>query len=115
MEFIGYKKCTTCIKMEKIMEEKGLDYNYREIDKDKPSIKELKNWHKKSGIDINKFFNTHGKIYREKNLKDKLKDMSTDEKFELLASDGMIVKRPILLNGNKVLVGNDVKKYLESL
>lgn len=95
------------------MEEKQLDYDYRHIDKDNPSYEELKTWHEKSGLDIKRFFNTSGKIYREKNLKDALKDMTLEEKYELLSQDGMLVKRPILIEEDRVYIGPDVKKYLE--
>lgn len=117
MIFIGYKKCSTCKNAEKLLQEKGIDYEYREIDKDNPKKDEIKKWHKSSDLDIKKFFNTSGMIYREKNLKDKLPDMSDEEKYELLETDGMLVKRPILLDDKKnfVAVGPGVKKYLESL
>ena len=95
---------------------KIISYELRDIKDENPTREELKAWHEKSGYDIKRFFNTSGKIYREENLKDKLKDMSLEEKYDLLASDGMIVKRPILFTDDgKILVGPDVKKYLESL
>lgn len=115
MLYICYKKCTTCKKVEKLMQDKKLSYQTREIDKENPSKKELKKWYEESGLDIKRFFNTSGKIYREENLKDKLKEMSLDEKLELLSKDGMLVKRPILIDGDKFFIGPDVKKYIESL
>jgi len=99
--------------VEKLMEEKNLAYDYRHIDKENPSYEELKDWHEKSGLDIKRFFNTSGKIYREKNLKEKLKEMTLEEKYELLSQDGMLVKRPILIEEDRVYIGPDVKKYLE--
>lgn len=114
MILIGYKKCTTCKGIEKMLEEKGIKYSYREIDKDVPTKAELKKWHKASGLDIKRFFNTSGLVYRDMNLKDKLSDMTDDEKYKLLSSNGMLVKRPMLLkdDGSFVAVGPDVKKYL---
>lgn len=116
MKLICYKRCTTCKGVAKILDEKNISYELRDIKDENPTREELKAWHEKSGYDIKRFFNTSGKIYREENLKDKLKDMSLEEKYDLLASDGMIVKRPILFTDDgKILVGPDVKKYLESL
>lgn len=89
---------------------------YTEIDKENPTAAELKKWHEESGLDIKKFFNTSGMIYRENNLKDKLPDMTDEEKYELLATDGKLVKRPILLDDKKKFVavgGPGVRKYLE--
>lgn len=113
MIFIGYKKCSTCKRISKQMDEKNISYKYREIDKENPSREELESWYQKSGLDIKKFFNTSGKVYRENNLKDKLKTMDLDEKLDLLSKDGMLVKRPILLDGDKIFVGNQVEKYIE--
>lgn len=114
MILIGYKKCTTCKGIEKTLDEKGIKYTYREIDKDVPTKAELKKWHKASGLDIKRFFNTSGLVYRDMNLKDKLSEMSDDEKYKLLSTNGMLVKRPILIkdDGSFVAVGPDVKKYL---
>ena len=115
MKLICYKKCTTCKGVEKKLKEKDISYEYREIDKENPTVKELKDWHEKSGLDIKRFFNTSGMIYREKNLKDKLNDMTLEEKYQILAEDGMLVKRPIMLKNNKVFIGPDVKKELEEM
>lgn len=112
---IGYKKCSTCKNIEKLLEEKNISYDYREIDKDLLSPEELKNIKDMAGIDIYKLFNSSGIRYRELNLKDKKKDMTDDEIYELLSTDGMLVKRPILLIDDKAFVGPQVKKYLESL
>ncbi|MFQ9967337.1 MAG: Spx/MgsR family RNA polymerase-binding regulatory protein [Peptoniphilus sp.] len=112
---IGYKKCSTCKNVEKLLQEKNISYDYREIDKDLLSVQELKNIKDQAGVDIFKLFNTSGVRYRELNLKDKKKDMTEEEIFELLSTDGMLVKRPILLKDGKAYVGPQVKKYLESL
>lgn len=112
---IGYKKCSTCKNIEKLLEEKNISYEYREIDKDLLSPEELKKIKEMADIDIYKLFNSSGVRYRELNLKDKKKDMTDEEIYELLSSDGMLVKRPILLTGDKAYVGPQVKKYLENL
>ena len=112
---IGYKKCSTCQNVEKLLQEKNISYDYREIDKDLLSVQELKNIKDQAGVDIFKLFNTSGVRYRELNLKDKKKDMTEEEIFELLSTDGMLVKRPILLKDGKAYVGPQVKTYLESL
>ncbi|WP_296114717.1 Spx/MgsR family RNA polymerase-binding regulatory protein [uncultured Anaerococcus sp.] len=116
MKIICYSKCSTCKKVLKMMDDKNLSYELRDIKEDNPRKEEIKTWHEATDYDIKKFFNTSGMIYRQENLKDKLKDMSLDEKYEKLASDGMVVKRPILfLDDGKILVGPDVKKYIETL
>lgn len=112
---IGYKKCSTCKNVEKLLKEKNISYDYREIDKDLLSVDELKKIKDQAGVDIFKLFNTSGVRYRELNLKDKKNDMTEEEIFKLLSTDGMLVKRPILLKDGKVYVGPQVKKYLESL
>lgn len=112
---IGYKKCSTCKNVEKLLQEKNISYDYREIDKDLLSVEELKKIKDQAGVDIFKLFNTSGVRYRELNLKDKKNDMTEEEIFELLSTDGMLVKRPILLKDGKAYVGTQVKKYLESL
>ncbi len=116
MKLICYKRCSTCKAVEKTLDDKNIKYDLRDIKEDNPKRDEIKQWHEKSGYDIKKFFNTSGKIYREDNLKDKLLQMSLDEKYDLLATDGMIVKRPILFTDDgDILVGNDARKYVESL
>lgn len=112
---IGYKRCSTCKNIEKLLQERNISYNYREIDKDLLSVDELKKIKDQAGVDVFKLFNTSGVRYRELNLKDKKKDMTEDEIFKLLSTDGMLVKRPILLKDGKAYVGPQVKKYLESL
>ena len=105
MIFICYPKCTTCQKAKKWLEANGVAFEERHIKNNNPTIEELKDWHKKSGLPLKKFFNTSGRLYKELNLKDKLPTMSHDEQFSLLASDGMIVKRPLLIDDDFVLVG----------
>jgi len=105
MIFICYPKCTTCQKAKKWLEANGVAFEERHIKNNNPTIEELKDWHKKSGLSLKKFFNTSGRLYKELNLKDKLPTMSNDEQFSLLASDGMIVKRPLLIDDDFVLVG----------
>lgn len=103
--FVCYPKCTTCKKAEKWLKENGVDYEVRDIKNENPTYEELKQWQETSGLDIKKFFNTSGMIYREMNLKDRLPSMSLEEKLQLLATDGMLVKRPVLVIGDKVLTG----------
>ncbi len=112
---ICYKKCTTCKGVEKLLQEKGIEYNYREIDKENPTAEELKEWHEKSGLPITRFFNTSGILYREQGLSEKRKSMTEDQQYEVLSTNGMLVKRPILFLEGEIYVGPDVKKYLESL
>jgi arsenate reductase len=105
MVFLCYPKCTTCQKAKKWLEANDISFKERHIKENNPTIEELKDWHKKSGLPLKKFFNTSGLLYKELNLKDKLPIMSEDEQFSLLASDGMLVKRPILIGDDFVLVG----------
>ena len=105
MLFVCYPKCTTCQKARKWLEANGVDYEERHIKEENPTKKELKKWHKQSGLPLRKFFNTSGMLYRDLQLKDKLQNMSEEEMFDLLASDGMLVKRPLLITDDAVLVG----------
>ncbi|MEI6555421.1 MAG: arsenate reductase family protein [Paludibacter sp.] len=100
-----YPKCGTCQKAEKWMKANGIDYTYRPIKEENPTKEELKVWITKSGLPISKLFNTSGLLYKEFNMKDKVKTLSEDELMDILASNGLIVKRPILVAGDKVLVG----------
>ncbi len=100
-----YPKCGTCQKAEKWMKTNGIDYTYRPIKEENPTKEELKVWIAKSGLPVSRFFNTSGLLYKEFNMKDKVKTLSEDELMDILASNGMIVKRPILVAGDKVLVG----------
>lgn len=103
--FVEYPKCSTCQKAKKWLEEKGVSYEDRHIKEQPPTEEELRMWHERSGMDIKKFFNTSGLLYKELQLKDKLPDMSLEEKYRLLATDGMLVKRPILVTKQQVLTG----------
>lgn len=103
--FVCYPKCSTCAKAKKFLDANNIDYDFRDIKEYNPNKDELKDWHEKSGLDIKKFFNTSGQAYRKLGLKDKLKDMSLDEKYQILSEDGMLVKRPILVLNDKVTVG----------
>lgn len=116
MLFIHYPKCTTCKRVKKWLDERGVDYTERHIVEDNPTAEELKAWHEKSGLPLKRFFNTSGMKYRELGLKDKLKDMSEEEQYKLLSSDGMLVKRPIIVTDEgKVLVGFKEKEWEEAL
>ena len=105
MLFVCYPKCSTCKKARKWLEENGIAFDERDIKEENPTRKELVKWHKQSGLPLRKFFNTSGMLYRELQLKDKLPNMTEDEMYDLLASDGMLVKRPLLIADEAVLVG----------
>lgn len=103
--FLEYPKCSTCQKAKKWLDEHNISYTDRHIKEQNPSAEELKTWHEQSGYELKKFFNTSGLIYKELGLKDKLPTMSIDEQYTLLATDGMLVKRPLIITGNAVLTG----------
>ena len=111
MQFIYYPKCSTCIKARKYLDQLGLEYTKRHIVDEKLNKEELLALYKKSGLPLKRFFNTSGLKYRELNLKDKLPTMSEDEQLTLLASDGMLVKRPIIETDDRVLVGFKANEY----
>ncbi len=115
MLFVNYPKCSTCRKAKKFLDEHNIEYESRHIVEDNPTSEEIEKWYVKSGLPLKRFFNTSGKIYRENKIKDKLPDMSEPEQFDLLASDGMLVKRPILVADDFVLVGFKVKEWEEKL
>ena len=115
MLFIEYPKCSTCQKARKWLEAQGLAFTARHIKEDAPTADELKDWHIRSGLPLKKFFNTSGLVYKELGLKDKLPGISDEEQFALLASDGMLVKRPILVGDNFVLMGFREKEWAETL
>lgn len=112
--FLEYPKCTTCKKAHKFLIENNIEFEDRHIVELNPSIDELKIWIEKSGIPINKFFNTSGILYREMNLKDKVKNGSSEELIEILASNGMLIKRPILVLEDKVLIGFKEEQWKEA-
>ena len=105
MQFICYPKCSTCQKAKKWLDEHNIDYTERHIVETNPTYDELKEWYSKSGLPLKKFFNTSGLLYKEMQLKDKLPTMSEEEQLSLLATNGMLVKRPLLVKDNMVLVG----------
>ncbi len=110
-----YSRCTTCKKAVKWLEENGIDYEYKHIVEETPSKEDIKKYYKKSGLPLKRFFNTSGNVYKELNLKEKLKEMSEDEQFELLASNGMVLKRPLLVGKDFVLVGFKEAEWIEKL
>ena len=105
MLFVEYPPCTTCKKAKKWLQEQGLEFAARHIKDENPTAEELSAWQEKSGLELKKFFNTSGLVYKNLGLKEKLPVMSKEEQLELLASDGMLVKRPILVTEDAVLVG----------
>ena len=105
MTFLCYPKCGTCKKAQTWLNDNSIAYDYRDIKIDNPSESELRTWHSRSGLPLKKFFNTSGQLYKSMALKDKIPTMSEDEIFALLASDGMLVKRPMLITEETVLVG----------
>ena len=105
MQILCYPGCTTCKKAVKWLDEKGVEYEYRDIKEKNPKKSELKKWIRASGLPVKKFFNTSGQLYREMQLKDKLPEMSEADMIDLLATDGLLVKRPLLITDDKVLVG----------
>lgn len=111
MKFICYPKCTTCKKAQAWLDSKGLTYEVRDIKTENPTEAEITVWYKKSRLPLKKFFNTSGLLYKSMQLKDKLANMTEEEQIKLLSTDGMLVKRPILVTENTVLVGFKEKDY----
>lgn len=109
--FVEYPTCSTCIKAKKFLKSQGLEVVPRHIVEDTPTKEELSIWWKRSNLDIKKFFNTSGNVYKDLHLKDKLKDMSIDEQLTLLSSNGMLIKRPIVVTDKQVLVGFQEENY----
>lgn len=103
--FIQYPRCGTCRKTKKWLDDNKIDYNDRNIIEETPNVKELEKWIEESGVDIKKWFNTSGLKYKELKLKDKLPNMIKEEKIKLLASDGMLIKRPLLISDKGILIG----------
>lgn len=114
--FIEYPKCSTCKKAKKWLKDKNIEFQDRNIKEETPTVEELKEWIKKSGQEIKKWFNTSGLKYKELNLKDKLETMGEKEKIELLASDGMLIKRPLLISEKGIFIGfkEDMWKILQN-
>lgn len=115
IQFIEYPKCTTCIKVKKFLKENNIEFEDRDIVLNNPSEEELLDWMNKSGLEVKKFFNTSGKLYKEMNLKDKVKNITKEDAAKLLSQNGMLVKRPILIDDNKILVGFKEEQYREFL
>jgi arsenate reductase len=111
MLFIEYPPCSTCQKAKKWLDERGISYTARHIKEEKPTYEELKHWYRISGLPLKRFFNTSGLLYKSLNLKERLPQMSEEEQLRLLATDGMLVKRPILVCGEKVTTGFKVNEW----
>jgi len=115
LKFICYPKCTTCQKAKKWLDDNKIKYELRDIKEDNPTFEELSKWYKMSGLPLKKFFNTSGLLYKSMGLKDKLPNMSEEEQLKLLSTDGMLVKRPFLINEDFVLVGFKEKEWSEKI
>ena len=105
LTFICYPKCTTCQKARKWLDEHNIEYELRDIKTENPGVEELAGWYRLSGLPLRKFFNTSGLLYKSMNLKEKLPAMTEEEQLQLLATDGMLVKRPIVVKGDIILTG----------
>ena len=115
LQFVCYPKCTTCQKAKKWLDENKIDYELRDIKLDNPSLEELKKWYKQSGLPLKKFFNTSGLLYKSLDLKNKLPQMAEVDMLNLLATDGMLVKRPLLIGDDFVLVGFKEAEWSQKL
>ena len=115
IEFICYPKCTTCQNAKKWLDDNKIEYELRDIKEDNPSLEELTAWYKASSLPLKKLFNTSGLLYKSMELKDKLPSMSEEEQLKLLATDGMLVKRPLVIGGGFVLVGFKESEWSEKL
>ena len=115
IKFICYPKCTTCQKASRWLDDNKIEYELRDIKEDNPSFEELAAWYKMSGLQLKKFFNTSGLLYKSMDLKDKLDSISEEKQLKLLATDGMLVKRPLVIGENFVLVGFKESEWTEKL
>ena len=115
LKFICYPKCTTCQKAKKWLDDNKIEYELRNIKLDNPTFEVLTKWHNKSGLPLKRFFNTSGLLYKSLDLKNKLPEMSEEEMLKLLATDGMLVKRPLLIGDDFVLVGFKETEWAEKL
>ena len=115
IKFICYPKCTTCQKAKKWLDDNKIEYELRDIKEDNPTLEELTAWYKMSGLSLKKFFNTSGLLYKSMELKDKLPSMSEEEQLKLLATDGMLVKRPLVIGDDFVLVGFKESEWSEKV
>ena len=115
LKFVCYPRCTTCQKAKKWLDDNGIEYVFRDIKENRPTLGELTEWYGKSGLALKKFFNTSGLLYKSMELKDKLPGMSEEEMLQLLSTDGMLVKRPLLIGEEFVLVGFKEAEWVERL
>jgi arsenate reductase len=115
VKVLVYRKCSTCLKALKWLEERNVDFEERPIVEENPTYDELKEWHKKSGFPLKKFFNTSGLVYKDLGLKDKLMDMSEDEQLKILSTNGKLVKRPVVVGDDFVLLGFKEKEWEERI
>ena len=115
MKVLVYRKCSTCLKALKWLEVNQVVFDERPIKEENPSYEELKDWYEMSDLPLKKFFNTSGILYKQMNLKDKLKEMSEDEQLKLLATDGMLVKRPLVIGDGFVLTGFKEKEWEDKI
>ena len=115
MLFICYPRCTTCQKAKKWLDDNKIVYELRDIKLNRPTLSELEEWHKKSGLPLKRFFNTSGLVYKELGLKDKLPEMPEEDMLAILATDGMLVKRPLLIGGGFVLAGFKQEEWANAL
>ena len=115
MKVLVYRKCSTCQKALKWLDAHGISFEERAMVEEHPTYEELKEWYEKSGMPLKKFFNTSGNLYKQMNLKDKLKDRSEEEQLKLLATDGMLVKRPLVVGTDFVLTGFREKEWEEKM
>jgi len=113
--FVCYPKCTTCQKARKWLDENGMEYTFRDIKTENPSAAEIEEWHKKSGLPLKRFFNTSGQKYKELGMKDKIPQMTDAEQYEVLSTDGMLVKRPLIVADHAVLTGFKQPEWEEVL
>ena len=115
LKFICYPKCTTCQKARKWLDDNKIEYEFSDIKLDNPTLDELTEWYKKSGLPLKKFFNTSGLLYKSLDLKNKLPTMSENEMLKLLASDGMLVKRPLVISEDFVLIGFKESEWMNNI
>lgn len=115
MLFVEYPKCSTCKKAKKWLDENQIEYTDRHIVEDNPTYEELKDWYRRSGLPLKKFFNTSGNMYKELHLKDKLPAMSEEEQLQLLSTNGMLVKRPVVVDGDTIITGFKELEWEEKL
>ena len=111
LQFIEYPACSTCKRAKKYLQQHQMDMDVRHIVEDTPSVEELRTWYKRSNLELKKFFNTSGNVYKDLKLKDKLPSMSEEEQLQLLSSNGMLIKRPIVVSDDKILVGFQEENY----